>query len=66
MNEYKATKDEIITAIGVIGECLKPNGATRQTCDMLRELWDELEKEEEAAKASKKFVDDHIKIIMVN
>jgi len=50
MNEYKATKDEIITAIGVIGECLTPTSATRQTCDMLRELYDELDNETEEVK----------------
>lgn len=46
-NGYRATREEVIIAIGVIGECLPQTIATRQTCDMLRELWDEIDKQEE-------------------
>ena len=46
MNNYKPTREEIITAIGVIAECLTPTSATRQTCDLLRELYDALDNEE--------------------
>ncbi len=49
VNNYKATKEEIITAIGVIAECLAPTSATRETCNLLRELYDELDNETEEA-----------------
>ncbi len=49
MNNYKATKEEIITAIGVIAECLAATSATRETCNLLRELYDELDNETEEA-----------------
>lgn len=44
MDNYKPTKEEILISIGVIAT-LGNYTATRQTCDLLRELYDQLDEE---------------------